>query len=80
MEYLIGLCFSAFHNAFHLANSSFCYIKMAEPVEPGRDQGEEQAQGAAQEAQGCPLLPPHHTRARATVRNSTSAQIGGMEV
>ena len=53
---------------------------MAEPVEPGRDQGEEQAQGAAQEAQGCPLLPSHHTRARATVRNSTSAQIGGMEV
>ena len=35
-------------------------MKVVEPVEPGRDQGEEQAKGSSKEAQSSAILPPNH--------------------
>ena len=40
---------------------------MAEPVEPGRDKSQKQAEGSSKEAQGGAVLPSHSARTRTTV-------------
>ena len=48
---------------------------MVEPAVSGRDTGEEQAQSSAQEAQGGPILPPHHSGPRREVGRAAGWQI-----